>query len=50
MSGALNVDPKASLAAAPTRLRQIALVTKDLAKAKKLLVCLTTPIELTEAD
>jgi hypothetical protein len=38
MSGALNVGPKAALAPVDTRLRQIALVTKDLERTQQLLV------------
>jgi hypothetical protein len=38
MSGAVSIGPKAALGPAATRLRQIALVTKDLERAKQLLV------------
>ncbi|KAH7397203.1 hypothetical protein BKA66DRAFT_508985 [Pyrenochaeta sp. MPI-SDFR-AT-0127] len=37
MSGAKNTGPKSNAAPAPTRLRQIALVTKDLERSKQLL-------------
>ncbi|KAH7069552.1 hypothetical protein BKA63DRAFT_421404 [Paraphoma chrysanthemicola] len=37
MSGAVNIGPKGTLGPAPTRLRQIALVTKDLEKTKQLI-------------
>jgi hypothetical protein len=38
MSGALNTGPETTLAPVPTRLRQIALVTKDLERTQRLLV------------
>jgi hypothetical protein len=38
MSGALNAGPKAALVPLATRLRQIALVTKDLERTQQLLV------------
>jgi hypothetical protein len=38
MSGAVSVGPKAALGPAATRLRQVALVTKDMERAKQLLV------------
>jgi hypothetical protein len=38
MSGAVSIGPKAALGPAATRLRQIALVTKDLERTKQLLV------------
>jgi len=51
MSGAKNIGPASSSSPAPTRLRQIALVTNDLARAKHLLVWETAGsqgIQLTE--
>jgi hypothetical protein len=38
MSKAVSIGPKAAFAPAATRLRQIALVAKDLEQAKQLLV------------
>lgn len=38
MSGAKNVGPQTANSLTPTRLRQIALVVKDLEAAKQLLV------------
>ncbi|KAH4070375.1 hypothetical protein HBH50_098090 [Parastagonospora nodorum] len=37
MSGTVNIGPKLALGPAPTRLRQIALVTKDLERAQRLI-------------
>ncbi len=39
MSGQTNAGPKTGGASAPTRLRQIALVTRDLEKARHQIVC-----------